>query len=419
MPKYLTILVIFLFMRIDGIPSLAQSQQAEASSIEVLLDTLDNLTLRENEEFLTDSYRSIQLIFEGLAAPSGEDQLFAQQILEALLDMSDSNSPAIAESYRRRSRQLIVSWVSPQDAQTSFTWLKLPRDWDPAKKYPIYVQLHGKWDVADRQTEYLAYPFTHASGSFAFEDGYQISPWGRGNQWYRGKAETDIWEAIEAIEARYDIDSSRMYICGHSMGGYGTWHIAHRSVETWAAIGLHAAAIWYNNSSEVTLEVAQKMSKTPVYFVVGTQDPNLSINEYAYDLLGEVNNENTMFTMFEGGHDYRSEDVEAMYLWLRKFTRVYVTQTEIADMMNPGFAIEVLPNPARDYVRIRVQPDASSDVRIQIYSSDGRLIDRVDPEIRTGGIMTCMWYPEGLKGIYFIRVIQGSSSVTAPVLLLP
>ena len=50
----------------------------------------------------------------------------------------------------------------------------------PKQEYPVYVQLHGLWDVAAERLRYLLYPYSNAGTSFAFEDGYLISPWAGG-----------------------------------------------------------------------------------------------------------------------------------------------------------------------------------------------------------------------------------------------
>ena len=165
---------------------------------------------------------------------------------------------------------------------------------------------------------YLAYPFSHPATSYAFEDGYLVSPWGRGNQWYRGIAETDIWEGMAFVKELVRVDESRQYLCGHSMGGYGAWHIAHRSADVWAALGVHAGALQYD-VSEVNAPAATALRDLPTYFVVGTSDGLLNVNRNAYTLLLDAGNPNLAFVTFPGGHDYRQSDVEAMYLWMRRF----------------------------------------------------------------------------------------------------
>jgi pimeloyl-ACP methyl ester carboxylesterase len=215
---------------------------------------------------------------------------------------------------------LIVSWVSPTDGQVSFAWLTLPARWNAEREYPVYVQLHGLWDVAQDRLRYLAYPFSNPGTSFAFDDGYLVSPWGRGNQWYRGIAETDIWECMAAVKGLVRVDGDRQYLCGHSMGGYGAWHIAHTSADVWAALGIHAGALQYD-PREVDPTFATALRDVPTYFVVGTFDGLLAVNQTAYGLLRDAGNPQLAFVTFPGGHDYRQQDVEQMYLWMREFDR--------------------------------------------------------------------------------------------------
>jgi hypothetical protein len=59
----------------------------------------------------------------------------------------------------------------------------------------------------------------------------------------------------------------------------------------------------------------------PTYFVVGTSDSLLRVNQIAYGLLQEAGNPELAFVTFPGGHDYREVDVEQMYLWLRRFDK--------------------------------------------------------------------------------------------------
>ena len=243
-----------------------------------------------------------------------------ESLWRAFSDASMPHSPRLRESYLDRSRPLIVSWVSPTDGQVSFAWLTLPARWDAEREYPLYVQLHGLWDVAQDRVPDLAYPFSNPGTSFAFEDGYLVSPWGRGNLWYRGIAETDIWECMTAVKGIVRVEDRRQYLCGHSMGGYGAWHIAHSSAEVWAALGIHAGALGYD-PRELDATVAMALRDVPTYFVVGTSDGLLGVNQTAHGLLRDAGNSELAFVTFPGGHDYRQQDVEQMYLWLRQFDR--------------------------------------------------------------------------------------------------
>jgi hypothetical protein len=252
----------------------------------------------------------LQVIAAGDHRSSVDDQGL-RSLWASFTSVSTPHSPQLRESYLDRSRPLIVSWISPTDGQVSFVWLTLPAHWDPELEYPLYIQLHGLWDVAQDRVSYLAYPFSNPGTSDAFEDGYLISPWGRGNQWYRGIAETDIWEGMATVKTLVRVNESRQYLCGHSMGGYGAWHIAHRSPDVWAALGVHAGALSYD-MNEVDASVAAALRNLPTYFVVGASDGLLDVNQLAFALLRDAGNPNLVFVTFPGGHDYRQSDVEAM-----------------------------------------------------------------------------------------------------------
>ncbi len=283
-----------------------------------LRSALQTLADQAGDPLLRRHFDSVLQVVEAGDRRSAADEQGIRDLWSAFTEASTPHSPRLRESYLERSRPLVVSWTSPTDGQVSFAWLTLPARWDPALEYPLYVQLHGLWDVAQDPIPYLAYPFSHPGTSYAFEDGYLVSPWGRGNLWYRGISETDIWEGRAAVTALVRVSESRQYLCGHSMGGYGAWHIAHRSAGTWAALGVHAGALGFD-ATELDASVANTLRDLPTYFVVGTSDGLLTVNQAAYTLLQDAGNQNLAFVTFPGGHDYRSNDVEAMYLWMREF----------------------------------------------------------------------------------------------------
>ena len=199
----------------------------------------ENITLLEaklsaeiensTNEFYILHCQSIIDVVNAHSSGSANADAHAEQIYEQFISENTELSAARLENYLSRGWAFIIAWTSEQDGETSFTWLRLPKDWNPDKEYPMYVQLHGLWDVAANPMEYMAYPFRSQSSSYAFEDGYHLSPWGRGNHWYQGVSEEDIWECIAYVKNNFKVDLKRQYLCGHSMGGYGAWHIAHQS----------------------------------------------------------------------------------------------------------------------------------------------------------------------------------------------
>jgi predicted peptidase len=53
---------------------------------------------------------------------------------------------------------------------------------------------------------------------------------------YRGLSEADVMNVLALVRKEYTIDPNRIYLMGHSMGGFGTWWLGQKYANTWAAI---------------------------------------------------------------------------------------------------------------------------------------------------------------------------------------
>lgn len=303
---------------------LSCEQKADNLQKVVLLnEKLTELAAKTDNPFFFRHLKSIQKIINDQKSISKKETALLVRMHDAFLNDTLAN-PSEFGSYLSRERTMILAWTSPTDGAVSLSWLRLPKNWDAKKTYPLYVELHGYWDVAEKPIGYMSYPFVEKpSTTRAFEDGYFLSPWGRGNKWYHGISKTDVWESIAELEKMAKIDSTRKYLCGHSMGGYGTWHITQESDSIWAAIGIHSGSLFYNKSKYLTPENADKLKNIPTYFVWGKNEDQTLVesNEKAHKLLKASGNQNLKLITFDGGHDYNEVDVENMYNWIRTFKK--------------------------------------------------------------------------------------------------
>jgi fermentation-respiration switch protein FrsA (DUF1100 family) len=99
----------------------------------------------------------------------------------------------------------------------------------------LFLSLHGASVEAINQ-----------SGSYAPKSwGYVVAPTNRrpyGFNWEEW-GRLDALEVMDTVKARYNIDPSRIYLTGHSMGGHGVWHIGSLFPDRFAAIGPSAGWI--------------------------------------------------------------------------------------------------------------------------------------------------------------------------------
>jgi predicted esterase len=90
----------------------------------------------------------------------------------------------------------------------------------PSNNLPLLVVLHGMG--VDHNAWFDLTPVKAAAEKYGV---VLAAPLGRGNWFYRGAAEQDVLDIVGVLSHSGQIDCNRIYIAGHSMGGWGTWWI--------------------------------------------------------------------------------------------------------------------------------------------------------------------------------------------------
>jgi dipeptidyl aminopeptidase/acylaminoacyl peptidase len=108
-------------------------------------------------------------------------------------------------------------------------WLMLPKDYDPAKKYPLVVTVHGGPSAACTPAW-----GSRGMGPISAMGYFSLCPnprgsYGQGEAYVQGNVKDfgggdyrDIMAGVDALLKEYPIDSKRLGIHGHSYGGYMT-----------------------------------------------------------------------------------------------------------------------------------------------------------------------------------------------------
>lgn len=118
--------------------------------------------------------------------------------------------------------------------------LYVPTGYDGKKAYPLIVALHG---MGGSENTYFDFYDKGAFKTYAERRGYIVAcPKGRGPaSMYTGAAAQDVMDVIAEVRRAWKIDGDRIYLTGHSMGGYGTWSLAMAHPEMFAALAPVAA----------------------------------------------------------------------------------------------------------------------------------------------------------------------------------
>ncbi|MGC9010196.1 MAG: prolyl oligopeptidase family serine peptidase [Sulfolobales archaeon] len=180
----------------------------------------------------------------------------------------------------------IESYRSVADGSVHLYGLKPPKKPCLDRRCGAVISLHG----------FKGHPyFSELYGDK--EDLYIISPTARdGEVNYREIGLIEVLEVIDQVLKRYEIDPDRIYLSGHSMGGYGTWYIGTRIPHLFAAIAplssrgdlsdtidlLRKRSGWEGVAELINLynpaTLLRNLSSTPVFVSHGSDDKIVSVD---------------------------------------------------------------------------------------------------------------------------------------------
>jgi poly(hydroxyalkanoate) depolymerase family esterase len=124
----------------------------------------------------------------------------------------------------------------------------VPKNYRASRAVPLVVALHGLgqtedslMDGYDQQLPPLAekYGYIAVSPLGYRVDGFYGYSYGADEASRRKQAlsEQDVMQVLARMGQHYNIDRARIYLMGHSMGAIGTWALAAKYPDTWAALG--------------------------------------------------------------------------------------------------------------------------------------------------------------------------------------
>lgn len=149
----------------------------------------------------------------------------------------------------------------------------VPTNYDAKKKWPMIVALHGMG--GDENGFFINYD-KGLIRRIAEERGYiVVCPKGRQpTSMYMAAAERDVLDVIREMKREFSIDDDRVYLMGHSMGGYGSWSVAANNPDLFAAIGPIAGG-----GTPFTVAKLKALTHVPWIVIHGDKDPTVPVEE--------------------------------------------------------------------------------------------------------------------------------------------
>jgi len=167
----------------------------------------------------------------------------------------------------------------------------VPADYASKPSWPAILFLHG---AGERGTDGLlqtnvglgAAIRQNASRYPAIVVFPQLPP---DSQWVGTPADMAV-AALQQTMREFHVDASRVYLTGLSMGGHGTWYIAYRHAELFAAIVpicgwvrdspmfRGSVPVVPGDSASVMTNLAQHLGKVPIWIFHGEVDQVVNVN---------------------------------------------------------------------------------------------------------------------------------------------
>jgi len=199
-----------------------------------------------------------------------------------------------------------IWWESSKDGRRIEGWIIKPPDFDPAKKYPLILEIHGgpfaaygpSFDVEKQMMAaegfVVLYANPRGSTSYGEEFGNLIHHAYPGDDFY------DLNSGVDAVIAKGYVDESNLFVTGGSGGGVLTaWMVGHTTRFN-AALAFYPVINWYSFS--LTADMAAMSVR---YWFPGMPWDNVEHYE-SRSLLSVVKNVKTPTLIMTGEEDYRT-----------------------------------------------------------------------------------------------------------------
>lgn len=205
--------------------------------------------------------------------------------------LTDVNGDVLAGKQLATTEEV---WYTSVDGYRIQGWIVKPADFDPKKKYPMMLEIHGgphsMYNVAfnfsrqDHAANGYVILYTNPRGSTGYGSAF-------GNaikNAYPGKDYDDLMAGVDTVINRGYIDTNRLYVFGCSGGGVLTsWIVGHTNrfaaasancpVTNWLSfVGTTDGSSWYYNFAKYPWDdPSEHLRRSPLMYVGNVKTPTM------------------------------------------------------------------------------------------------------------------------------------------------
>ena len=223
------------------------------------------------------------------------------------------------EDSQSGSFELTVSGLSEQPEITYF--VQLPPEYDPYRRYPCVISLNGAGTTPQQQIDWWAGAYSEQAKmrlGQATRRGYiVIAPvWTKPHQRayeFTAREHAAVLYPLRDACRRFSIDTDKVFLSGHSMGGDAVWDVGLSHPDLWAGVipivataGKYISRYWENGRY------------VPFYFVCGDMDGDrMARNSMDLDRYLTHHTYDTIIVAYQGrGHEHFLDEIQRIFDWM-------------------------------------------------------------------------------------------------------
>ena len=215
--------------------------------------------------------------------------------------------------------------------------VQTPPEYDPLRRYPTIVTLNGAGSAPEQQIDYWAGGATkNGRLGQATRQGYiVVAPaWRTEHQKeydYTLREHAAVLDVLRDACRRFAIDTDRVFLSGHSIGGDAAWDIALAHPDLWAGVIPIVA-----KADRYCTFYTKNAATLPMYFVAGELDSGRTVpNATEWDDYMNRGYNVTIVHFLGRGHENFSDEILRLFDWMSRFRRNFFPQRFETRSMRP------------------------------------------------------------------------------------
>jgi pimeloyl-ACP methyl ester carboxylesterase len=284
--------------------------------------------------------------------------------------------------------------------------VQVPPEYDPYRRYPCVVTLGGGGVTAETQLAWWAGAYSKEANSRlgqATRRGYiVISPdWTRQHQKkyeFSAQEHAAVLYSLRDACRRFSIDTDRVFLSGHSMGGDAAWDIGLAHPDLWAGVIPIGAG-----TDKYIPRYRENGRRLPMYFVQGELDGDrMATNGKDFDKYFNYSNKygdyEVMVVEYLGrGHEHFQDEIQRIFAWMELHTRNFFPREfkcvsmrpwdnyfwwiEVDNFPDKGMVMPAAWPPSRGTIPPEVESTILATNKVSVKTSAKRVTVWLSPEM--------------------------------------